>query len=62
MKKLFKILLITVISLTLALCVIACNTDNNSGGETIGVIEGNAGDYKDNIGTAYGEKPTSTPS
>ena len=57
MKKLFKILLITVISLTLALCVIACNTDNNSGGETIGVIEGNAGDYKDNIGTAYGEKP-----
>lgn len=57
MKKLFKILLITVISLTLALCIIACNTNSNPGGESIGVIEGNAGDYKDNIGTAYGEKP-----
>lgn len=57
MKKLFKILLITVISLTLALCVIACNKTGSNTGESIGVIEGNAGEYKDNIGTAYGEKP-----
>ena len=55
MKKLFKILLITVIALSVSLCVVACNQPAAS--TEIGVIEGNAGEYEQNIGTAYGAKP-----
>ena len=55
MKKLLKILLITAVALTLALCVVACSKEPTK--EVIDVIDGDAGKFEENIGTAYGAKP-----
>lgn len=59
MKKIFKILLVTTLALTLVLGIVACSDKQNGGtpGETIGTLDVDAGEYTETIGTAYGAEP-----
>ena len=52
MKKIFKILLVTTLALTLVLGIVACSDKQNGGtpGETIGTVDVDAGEYTETIG------------